>query len=776
MRSDREPGHGPQWVGRPVLRFEDDRFLRGAGRFIEDLGSSDSLHVRFVRSPLAHASVSGIDPTGAERVPGVVGVYTWRDFPTDPLPPFLWDAPPEALIEAIRPSMRSSSPPLLAQGRARYVGQPVAVVVAESRADAEDGAEQVDVDYEGLPPVRDPDSALRADSPLVHDKWGDNIAAQFDVELGDPDHAFSAADLVVGSRLTIARQAGVPIETRGALARYDPESGLTLWSSTQNAHPLRNAVARVTGLGADRVRVIVPDVGGGFGIKGVLYPEDLMVSLLAIELRTSIRWIEDRTEHFLSAIQARDQVHDIELALTSGGRILGLRDRFLVDCGAYNPLGVVLPYNTLSHLMGVYDIRNLRAVGTAVVTNKVPNAPYRGAGRPEAVFAVERVIDMAARRLSIDPVELRRRNLIDSRDLPKATGLLYRDGRPLVLDSGDYRQALDRAAALVSAGPDDRALVDAENRGLRVGTGYAFYTEGTGIGPFEGATVRLSASGEIEAHTGASSQGQAHETTLAQVCADHVGLPIDLVSVTGGDTARIERGWGTVASRVAVVAGNAIAGASEALRQRCLELASADLGVPVEALDVTADGIRQAGSDRTELKLAELALMAGERGEVLEETAYFEPSTVTWSYGVHAATVAVDVETGDVSVLRYVVVHDCGNVINPMIVNAQIHGGVAQGIGEALLEEIMFDDHGQPLNASLGAYAIPTARDVPSLVVDHLETPSPLNPLGLKGVGEGGAVAPPAAVANAVDVALEGIATPVRRVPITPQYVRSLLA
>ena len=756
MRSDREPGDGPQWVGRSVLRFEDDRFLRGAGRFIEDLGSSDSLHVRFVRSPLAHASVSGIDPAGAERVPGVVGVYTWRDFPTDPLPPFLWDAPPQALIEALRPSMRSSSPPLLAQGRARYVGQPVAVVVAESRAGAEDGAEQVDVDYESLPPVRDPDSALRADSALVHDNWSDNIAARFEVELGDPAHAFDAADLVVGSRLTIARQAGVPIETRGALARYDPESGLTLWSSTQNAHPLRNAVARVTGLGADRVRVVVPDVGGGFGIKGVLYPEDLIVSLLAIELR--------------------DQVHDIELALTSGGRILGLRDRFLVDCGAYNPLGVVLPYNTLSHLMGVYDIRNLRAVGTAVVTNKVPNAPYRGAGRPEAVFAVERVIDMAARRLSIDPVELRRRNLIDSRDLPKATGLLYRDGRPLVLDSGDYRQALDRAAALVSAGPDDRALVDAENRGLRVGTGYAFYTEGTGIGPFEGATVRLSASGEIEAHTGASSQGQAHETTLAQVCAEHVGLPIDLVSVTGGDTAKIERGWGTVASRVAVVAGNAIASASEALKQRCLELASADLGVPVEALDVTADGIRQAGSDRTELKLAELALMAGERGEVLEEIAYFEPSTVTWSYGVHAVTVAVDVETGEVSVLRYVVVHDCGNVINPMIVDAQIHGGVAQGIGEALLEEIMFDDHGQPLNASLAAYVIPTARDVPSLVVDHLETPSPLNPLGLKGVGEGGAVAPPAAVANAVDIALEGIATPVRRVPITPQYVRSLLA
>ena len=776
MKADRQPDHGPQWVGRPVLRFEDGRFLRGEGRFVEDLGSSDSLHVRFVRSPLAHASIGEIDPASAERVPGVIGVYTWRDFPTDPLPPFLWDAPPQALIETLRPAMRSSSPPLLAQDRARYVGQPVAVVVARSRADAEDGAEQVDVRYDDLPPVLDPGLALRAGSPLVHDGWGDNVAAQFQVELGDPEGAFGAADLVVGSRLTIARQAGVPMETRGALARYHSESGLTLWSSTQNPHPLRNAVAKVAGLDTDKVRVIVPDVGGGFGIKGVLYPEDLIVSLLAMELRTSIRWIEDRTEHFLSAIQARDQVHEIELALTSEGRILGLRDRFLVDCGAYNPLGVVLPYNTLSHLTGVYDIRNLRAVGTAVVTNKVPNAPYRGAGRPEAVFAVERVIDMAARQLSIGPLEIRRRNLIESRDLPKATGLLYRDGRPLVLDSGDYRKALERAAALVSTGVDDEALIDARNRGLRVGTGYAFYTEGTGIGPFEGAVVRLSATGEFEAYTGASSQGQAHETTLAQICADHVGVPIDLVSVTGGDTAKIERGWGTVASRVAVVAGNAIAVASEALKSRCLELASRDLEVPVESLELTGDGVRHTGSDRTELKLAELALIAGDRGEELEETAYFEPSTVTWSYGVHAATVGVDVETGEVSVLRYVVVHDCGNVINPMIVDAQIHGGVAQGIGEALFEEVLFDDHGQPLNPSLAGYAIPTARDIPSMVVDHLQTPSPLNPLGLKGVGEGGAVAPPAAVANAVDIALESVAGPVTRVPITPRYLRSLLA
>jgi len=766
-----------RWFGKSIRRLEDAELIRGEGAFVADLDVPDALHVRFVRSPFAHASVVNISRDDAVAIDGVVGVYDWNDFPSAPLPPFLWDAPPEALIKTLEPRMRSSSPPLLAQGRAAYVGQAVAVVLASDPVTAQEASERVHIEYEERPLVLDTESALSSESPLVHPEWQDNVAVQFDVKVGDPHSAFAGAAHVASRRLLIARQAGVPIETRGAVATFSPQSGLTLYSSTQNVHPLKIAVSRVTGLPLEQVRVVAPDVGGGFGIKGVLYPEDLIVALLAVARRTTVRWIEGRVEHFQSAIQAREQIHDVALALSSTGQILGLRDRFMVDCGAYNPLGVVIPYNTLSHLTSLYEIPNIAVTAIGVLTNKVPTAPYRGAGRPEAVFVIERALDLAARELGISAVELRRRNLIGSDNLPKSTGLQYRDGEPLVLDGGDYARALDRAVELISDDGSERSQGDVDVASRVTGTGYACYTEGTGIGPFEGAAIRLTEEGTFLAHTGASSQGQGHRTTLAQICADHLGVSIDSVSVVGGDTRGIPRGWGTVASRVAVVAGNAMASASTALRTRCLELASRHLKTPVENLDLFGGGIRSSESGAVVLDLAELSGLASEHDETLEETAYFEPKTVTWSYGVHAATVSVDVETGEVAVVKYVVVHDCGNVINPMIVEGQIHGGVAQGIGEALLEEVILDAYGQPLNPTLAGYAIPAATDIPMITIDHLQTPSLLNPLGIKGVGEGGAVPPPAAIANAVDAALESIGSysTVDRVPITPRYVRSLL-
>ena len=759
------------WVGTSLRRREDDRLLRGEGQFVADLTLPDQLHVAFVRSPFAHARIDGIDARAAMEHPGVVAVFTHDDVPVGPLPPFLWDTPPEKLVRELRPDLRPCHPPLLAS-KALYAGQALAAVVAESRYVAEDAVELVEVDYAPLDVVPDVDRALAAGAPVVHEGWDDNVAVRFVVGRGDVEAGLARAAVVVRERFSIQRQAGLPMETRGALGTYDVERGaLTLWSATQNAHPLRRAVSRVTGLDPERVRVIAPDVGGGFGIKGVLYPEDLLVALIAIQLERPVKWIEDRLEHMVSAVHAREQVHDIELGLDEDGAILALRDDILVDTGAYNPLGLVIPYNTIAHLMGPYRVEAFQATARGVITTKVPTAPYRGAGRPEAVFAVERALDLAARRLGIDPVELRLRNLVRPEEMPLDTGILYRDGEPLVLDAGDLPTALRRVTELVGrdAPGDDRL------DGRLLGRGVGMYVEGTGIGPYEGALVRVEEDGRVSVRTGACSQGQGHQTVFAQVCADHLDVDPDAVDVVGGDTEGLEKGWGTVASRCAVVAGNAVATAAAEVRGKLLELAGAQLEIAPADLTVAHGQVVPAGSADRALDFAALAALARERGTQLAATTYYEPPTVTWSSGAHCAVVAVDPETGEVELLRYAVVHDCGREINPMIVAGQVHGGVAQGIGGALYEEVVYDDEGQLLNGTLADYLVPSAGEIPRLAVEALESPSPLNPLGFRGVGEGGAIGPPAAIANAVEDALRSTGCVVRRTPLTPAYVRSLL-
>ncbi len=758
------------WIGRSVRRREDDRLVRGDGRYVADLRHPGELHVAFVRSPLAHARVLSIDAAEAVARPGVGGVFTAQDLPRGPMPPFLWDRPNEKLVGPLRPFMRSCHPPLLADDRVRFVGQALALVVAESRYLAEDAAALVQVDYDPLPPVATLGDAIAPDAPLLHDGWEDNVAVTFTVAKGDVEGGFAAADLVVQDRFEIQRQAGVPLETRGAVAVLDERGHLTLWSATQNAHPLRRAMSRVAGIEEDRVRVIAPDVGGGFGVKGVLYPEDLIVGLLAIRLERPVKWIEDRIEHMQSAIHAREQVHDVRLALSGDGRILAFADRFLVDAGAFNPLGLVVPYNTIAHLMGPYRVPAIEAVGTSVVTTKVPTAPYRGAGRPEAVFAFERALERGARTLGIDPVEIRGRNLVRPDEMPYEMGILYRDGEPAVLDGGDYPELLARAAALVD---DEEARAEHGREraaGRLVGTGVAAYVEGTGIGPFEGARVTLDPAGRATVRTGACSQGQGHETVLAQVCADALGLDPERITVTVGDTDGLERGWGTVASRSAVVAGSAVSIAAREIRDRVLGAAADALEVAVRDLEIRADRVEVVGAPERSIPLEELARSHGIELEAVE---YFEPPTVTWAGGVHAVTVSIDPDTAEIRILRYGVAHDCGPVINPTIVDGQVRGGVAQGIAGALYEEVLYSDEAQLLNATLADYLIPTAAEIPPILLDHLETPSVLNPLGLKGVGEGGAIPAPAAIANAVEDALGGVA--VHRTPLGPAYVRTLL-
>jgi carbon-monoxide dehydrogenase large subunit len=760
------------WTGRSLRRREDDRLLRGRGRFVADLELPGQAHVVFVRSLYAHAEIRGIDARGALAAPGVAAVLTRADVPAGPLPPFLWDTPPEKLVAALRPELRTCHPPLLPE-RALYVGQAVAAVVAESRYLAEDAAELVEVDYEPLKPVATLEQALAPGAPVVHAGWADNVAVRFAVAKGDAGAALDKAALVVRERFEVQRQAPSPLETRGAVASFDAASGeLTLWSATQNAHPLRRAMSRVSGLPLERVRVIAPDVGGGFGGKGVLYPEDLLVGLFAIRLGRPVKWVEDRLEHMQSAIHAREQVHEIELGLSEDGEIVALRDRILVDTGAYNPLGLVIPYNTIAHLMGPYRVPSFEATAEAVITTKVPTAPYRGAGRPEAVFAVERALDVAARRLELDPVELRRRNLVRPEEMSYDTGILYRDGVPLVLDGGDYPALLDRAAELVGWNEVERE----DGRGRLLGRGAGVYVEGTGMGPYEGARVQVTSGGRVAVRTGACSQGQGHATVFAQVCADALGVSPDSVDVVGGDTEGLEKGWGTVASRSAVVAGNAVAEASAQVRARALELAGELLGAAASELDLADGRVVVPAEPGGGLELGEIAAAAERRGEPLLATAYYEPPTVTWSGGAHAAVVAVDVETGAVEVLRYVAVHDCGREINPTIVAGQVRGGIAQGLGTALYEQVRYDEEGQLLSATLADYLLPTAEEVPPIVLESLETPSPLNPLGLRGVGEGGAIAPPAVIAGAVEDALAAYGAIVRRTPLTPQVVRELVA
>ena len=761
------------------LRREDPRLLRGDGRYVADIELPSMRYAAFVRSPVAHADVVGV-----ELPSGVVG-WTGEDL----IGRIETMAPNEAdggvyqdkLLESLgddRLFVRHEGRPLLAVDRVRHVGDPIAVVIADTPYAAADAADQVRLDLAPRPPVIDPYAALDPEAPRLYDHWPDNRSLFVAAGFGDIDAAFAEAAHVSRRRLHSGRLACHPMEPRGVVAERDPRTDLlTVWSSTQIPHPLRTALAKALGRPAHRIRVVAPDVGGGFGVKAVPYAEELIMAFLALEMGVALKWVEQRSEHGLAAIQSRDQIHDIELALDGQARILGVRDRFVVDSGAANPLGVVQPYNTLAHLCGCYRVPALDVEATAVVTNKAPNSPYRGAGRPEAVFAMDRIIDVAAREMGVDPVELRRRNLISAEEMPYAVGLNYRDGTPIAYDSGDFSGCFETAMAMSNM--DDGLRGGARDEtGRLVGVGVSSYVEGTGVGPFESARVRVDETGWVEVATGACSQGQGHETVFAAVCAQALGADPEQMTVIGGDTAAVEYGWGTLASRSAVVAGSAIHLAATVLRNRIVdavaerwELAPADVCVRNGAVEVVGTPTRRMELSEVAAGFAPGGVFANGSSAGLEEMVCFEPSTVTFAAGVHVARVAVDPSTGAAEILDYIVAHDCGPLLSPTIVDGQIAGGVAQGIGAALFEQAAYDDDGQPQNPSLADYLVPDAAGMPDLAVAHLETPSPLNPLGIKGVGEAGAIPPPAAVANAIEDALAGLGVEVSRVPVSPDYL-----
>jgi carbon-monoxide dehydrogenase large subunit len=772
-----------RYVGKAVTRNEDRRLLVGQALFVDDVELPGLLHAAFLRSQVAHARILTIDVGAARSRTGVIAVYTAADLGAYWQPgPLLVPPPP---IAGITFNQRTQVP--LAKDKVRHVGEPLAIVIAESRYIAEDALADIVVELEPLPAVVDLEQALAAESALVHDDVRSNVAAHVRQCKGDYATALAKADHIIRRRFHYDHGMSSPIETRGVVAQWDARANqLTVWDTTQAPVFIRNGLAAMLGLSERQVRVIAPFVGGGFGPKIMMfYPEEVLLPWAAMKLNRPLKWIEDRLEHFIGTTHERGQIHDAEIALTRDGKILGIKDVFLHDTGAYDPYGLTVPINSQCTLLGPYVVPSYDSTFTAVFTNKTTVTPYRGAGRQHGVFVMERLLDFAARELGIDRAEIRRRNLIPPDAFPYNNEIIYQDFAPLSYDSGNYEPVLDKALEAIGYQPfltDEQPRLRAQGR--HVGIAVACYVEGTGIGPYEGAKVQVQANGKVSVATGIGTQGQGHFTSFAQIVADQVGVDVRNIDVVTGDTDQFYWGAGTFASRGAVVAGNAVNEAAKVVRQKILKLAAEHFECAEDDLVIEDGRVSIVGVRRQSIALGELAMRANPmRGAVkpgtepgLESTQYFGPPGGATANGVHAMIVEIDPETMMLQILKYVVVHDCGTVINPLILAGQIHGGVAQGIGNAFYEQLVYDDEGQLLNASLADYLLPTSLDVPRMHIEHTVTASPLNPMGIKGAGEAGAIPVGPLFAQAIEDALELAAKNVelREIPLSPSRLWEL--
>ncbi len=788
--------------GAPVQRNIDPRLLRGEGAYVDDIPLEGALHAAFLRSPFPRARITALDVTAARAHPAVAAVYTCDDIgDLDRAFPLL--IPHPSLIGG-----RTQRP--LARDDVYYVGQAIAMVVAADRYSAEDALRLIEVDYEPLDATMDLDAAIADDAHLVHPDVPNNIAAQLVQTSGDADDAFARADHVTRIRVQVDRSTAAPMECRAVAARFDTVTGeLTLWDGTQAPIAIRGGLAALFELDEDKVRVIAPDVGGGFGQKIMLfYPDEVLVPLAAMELGRPVKFIEDRQENFLASNQERTQIHEIALAATRDGEVIGLRDSFLHDTGAFIPYGIAVAQVASTSIAGPYRIPNIWVEFKAVYTPTTPVSPYRGCGRPQACFAVERAMDQLADELGIDRFEIRRRNFIEPNDFPyKRDGLMFADGLAVTYDSGEYEKAMQLAldAIDVPAFRQEQAAAQAEGRYL--GLGFAFYVEGTGLGPYEGGHVRIHPiTGKVYVNTGLTTQGQGHDTVFAQIVSDQLGVPVEDVIVVEGDTQVYDWGVATFASRAAVCSGNAIHRASAKARTQVLALASEMFEAAEEDIELGDGKVWVKGVEDRSVTLAEIATLANplrygfskasetatqfapaarhdrpplDEGKHpgIEATEYYSPPYATWSYGCHTAIVEVDPVRCTVAFKRYLCVHDCGKMINPTIVEGQVTGGLAQGIGGAFYERIEYDEDGNPRNASFMDFLMPYATEVPSVEMIHLETPSPLNPLGVKGVGEAGCIPVAAVLAGAVEDALRplGVA-PFRHAPLSPTMIYEAIA
>lgn len=742
------------YIGSSVRRREDDRLLDGNGSFLADRAAG-AHHVVFVRSSCAHARIVGIDTAAAERMPGVHGVFDAERLGLAGVHIPSLTIPDPDFTAATSLVLAEQRLPILASDTVHYVGQPIAVVVADDRYLAEDAAEQVEVTYQTLPPVVDAHAALAPEGPVLFDHLATNEAARLEYSFGDPGSVFAAAHHVVEGTYRMQRHGAVPLECRGVLAEVDGvRQRVEVTTSTQVPHMVRNAICTVTGWGREDVKVSVPDVGGGFGTKANVYGEEVVLAVLARHTGRRVIWVEDRQEHLVSSAQGRDQEHRARLAVDAEGRILAWEVDFVVDIGAGSLWVAGIVANTAIHLMGPYRVPAVHVRGRAALTNKTLVAQYRGAGRPEATFALERSLDAAAAHVGLTTSEIRRRNLLTAADMPYARPIPYRDGVPVAYDGGDYLACLDSVTRALPATEVDVCAV--ENPDHLIGYGVASYLEATGRGPHETARIRLLGDGRFEVTAGAASAGQGHETVFAQVAAEALSVPLDRVRYVASDTERLPDGVGTFASRSAVLAGSAVHQAANEL----VDAASVRAARLLEVDHVDYASGRFASAERSigweELAAASRVGGRDEGAAALDVTTVYRVPTVTWTMGVHAVILGVHRRTGIVKVLRYAVSHEGGREINPRIVEGQIVGGVAQGIGGALFEAWGHSPTGDPTSTTFAAYHLPLTTDVPDVIVDHLHVDTPSNPLGVRGAGESGTIAVYAAVAGAVDSALGG--------------------
>ncbi|UCD43402.1 MAG: xanthine dehydrogenase family protein molybdopterin-binding subunit [Chloroflexota bacterium] len=768
-------------IGERIKRNEDPRLLTGRALFVDDVQLAGMLHAAFLRSDYAHARIKGIDASAAREHPGVVAVFTAEDMGEDWAPGPSNVAPPPGDVV-----FHSRTHVPLAKDKVRYVGEPIAVVVAESRYIAEDAVEDIFVDLEMLDVVADLETALDPDAPLVHDDLDSNLAAHLIQDKGDYQAARATADVIVTRKIDIDRGAAAAMENRGVVADWDEKGQqLTVWDTTQAPIPIRNGLAARHGLSQSQVRVIAPFIGGGFGPKILLhYPEEIMIPWISIQLCKPIKWIEDRRENFHATTQERRQVHEAEMLLTREGKILGVSHTFLHDTGAYDPYGLTIPLNTQSHATGGYHVPNYHSEVKVAFTNKMITTPVRGAGRPQGIFLVERLLDIAAKELEMDPVEIRKLNFIPSEAFPYEREIIDQAFSPLIFDSGNYQPVMDKAVETIGYHHfinEEQPRLQAE--GKHVGIGITPFVETTGVGPYEGARINIEPSGKINVATGVGTQGQGHFTSFAQIVADQLGVDVGDVNLVTGDSTEFHWGTGTFASRGAVVAANAINASAKIVREKVLKLASKILEAPEEELELEDGYVRVADIPRMSISLGDLAAEANPlRGAVepgtepgLEATAYFGPQYGAAAFGVHAMIIEVDPETMMIDIKRYVVAEDCGTILNPLILEGQIHGGVAMGIGNAYFEQLIYDENAQLLNASLADYLVPTACEIPTIEVEHLETRSPLNPLGTKGVGEAGTIPVPSLFAQAIENAFPDHDFEILEMPLSPNKLFEIL-
>lgn len=767
-----------RYFGAAVARLEDARLITGQGRYVDDISLPGLLHAAFLRAPVAHGRIKSIDTTAARAMPGVAAVYTMADFAPladGPLPPM-----------ASHPLLKSPITALpLAKDEVRYVGETIAVVLAVSRHVAEDAVAAIVADVEELPAVADARAALAPGAPRVDSARDGNCIAALRASFGPCDAVFAEADHVLQETFDIHRGGCHAMECRGVIAALDAATDeLTLWTSSQSPYIVRRNLAAYLKRDESGVRVIAPDVGGGFGPKANVYAEEFAIALAAILVGRPVKWIEDRQEHFVATNQQRDQSWTLEVAFTNDGCLRGVRGRGVHDNGAYAPYGLILPANALACFPGPYALAALDVTLDVALTNLVPTSPVRGAARPNIAFIMDRLADRVARHLHLPRAEVRRRSFVRADQMPYATGQKARDGTPMSYDSGDYARALDLVLEKIDAAGFEARRAAARERGKRLGLGIASCVEDTGLGPFEGATVRVTPAGKVTVSTGASSQGQGHRTVFAQIAADALGVDIADVIVTAADTGKFPLGVSTVGSRIAVTAGSSVEMAAREVRAKALKAAAGMLEASEADLEIVDGVVRVVGVPDLKVKLGAIAgALAGHLGMPLLQglppdlaaTAYFESNGLTYAYGSNACEVEVDPATGDARVTRYVVVHDCGRLINPLIVDGQIRGGVIHGIGNALYERMHYDEAGQPLTTTYGDYLLPIATEMPNVEIHHIETPSPRNPIGVKGAGEGGTIPAAGCVISGIEDALGPDGPFITDHPISPERISQWL-